>query len=174
MTRRLLKLLAALSLALFVATVVLWARSYWVSDRVGRVHYTPGIASEDHHVYLQTTPGTAVIVGGGDPADNFSDVRWVWGRLEPSHYPLGRDGTPWLRAAGIGWEYERVVETGETTWGAQVRLAWPASLSGLAAASLIALRARRAARRAGGVCASCGYNLTGNVSGVCPECGQAA
>ncbi len=27
-------------------------------------------------------------------------------------------------------------------------------------------------RRARGLCAFCGYNLTGNVSGVCPECGE--
>jgi hypothetical protein len=32
-----------------------------------------------------------------------------------------------------------------------------------------ALRTRR--RRMRGLCKSCGYNLTGNVSGVCPECG---
>ncbi len=25
-----------------------------------------------------------------------------------------------------------------------------------------------------GFCAGCGYNLTGNVSGICPECGRAA
>lgn len=31
--------------------------------------------------------------------------------------------------------------------------------------------ARRRARR--GLCRSCGYNLTGNVSGICPECGTA-
>jgi hypothetical protein len=27
-------------------------------------------------------------------------------------------------------------------------------------------------RRAGGQCLSCGYDLRGNVSGVCPECGN--
>ena len=27
-------------------------------------------------------------------------------------------------------------------------------------------------RRAGGLCPSCGYDLTGNVSGVCRECGK--
>ena len=32
------------------------------------------------------------------------------------------------------------------------------------------LRRRRAA---GGLCVYCGYDLTGNVSGVCPECGGA-
>ncbi|UCC32287.1 MAG: hypothetical protein JSU86_08395 [Phycisphaerales bacterium] len=31
---------------------------------------------------------------------------------------------------------------------------------------------RRARRRAAGCCRHCGYNLTGNTSGVCPECGQ--
>jgi hypothetical protein len=35
-----------------------------------------------------------------------------------------------------------------------------------------AWRRRRKARR--GLCARCGYDLTGNVSGVCPECGTAA
>jgi hypothetical protein len=30
---------------------------------------------------------------------------------------------------------------------------------------------RRWHRRRRGSCVACGYNLTGNVSGVCPECG---
>ncbi|MCH7727176.1 MAG: hypothetical protein IH991_11960 [Planctomycetes bacterium] len=31
---------------------------------------------------------------------------------------------------------------------------------------------RRWRRRRKGLCAKCGYNLTGNESGSCPECGQ--
>ena len=31
---------------------------------------------------------------------------------------------------------------------------------------------RRWRRRRKGLCIKCGYNLTGNVSGVCPECGE--
>jgi hypothetical protein len=31
---------------------------------------------------------------------------------------------------------------------------------------------RRAFRRLQGRCAVCGYNLTGNISGTCPECGE--
>lgn len=31
---------------------------------------------------------------------------------------------------------------------------------------------RRYLRRRGGYCATCGYDLTGNTSGVCPECGE--
>jgi 4-amino-4-deoxy-L-arabinose transferase-like glycosyltransferase len=34
------------------------------------------------------------------------------------------------------------------------------------------LRRRRRHRK--GLCVKCGYNLTGNVSGLCPECGEAA
>ena len=32
---------------------------------------------------------------------------------------------------------------------------------------------RRRRRRRRGLCVGCGYNLTGNVSRVCPECGEA-
>lgn len=45
-------------------------------------------------------------------------------------------------------------------------LVWP----GLVALGL--LRRRRRARR--GCCPDCGYDLTGNVTGRCPECGRAA
>jgi hypothetical protein len=31
---------------------------------------------------------------------------------------------------------------------------------------------RRFRRRRKGLCLKCGYNLTGNVSGICPECGE--
>ena len=30
---------------------------------------------------------------------------------------------------------------------------------------------RHRARNAAGRCAKCGFNLTGNISGICPECG---
>ena len=32
----------------------------------------------------------------------------------------------------------------------------------------------RQGRREKGLCEQCGYDLTGNVSGVCPECGKSA
>ena len=32
---------------------------------------------------------------------------------------------------------------------------------------------RRYRRRRKGLCLKCGYNLSGNISGVCPECGEA-
>ena len=154
---------------LFAAVVGVWVRSFWVSDWVGRVYYTPGIVTEDHHVYLRTVRGKAVLVGGGDPPGNFSHVRWAWRRSEPWNYPAGPDGPPLLRALGIGWENEHRVLTGETTCGVQVHLAWPASLLGLTTCFL-ALRRRRPRR---GLCATCGYDLRAT-PGRCPECGTPA
>ena len=37
-----------------------------------------------------------------------------------------------------------------------------------------ALAHRRARKPAPGACRKCGYDLTGNVTGVCPECGNPA
>ena len=48
----------------------------------------------------------------------------------------------------------------------------PLALGGAWAASR--RRCRRAARMASGHCGKCGYDLTGNVSGRCPECGETA
>lgn len=40
--------------------------------------------------------------------------------------------------------------------------------------TILGLHIRRWRRRRRGLCINCGYDLTGNVSGVCPECGSSA
>ena len=53
-----------------------------------------------------------------------------------------------------------------------VRLTLPLWVpAGLTAAMPCWWLIRRPWRRLPGLCTRCGYNLTGNVSGVCPECG---
>lgn len=37
---------------------------------------------------------------------------------------------------------------------------------------LVLVLFRQRYRRKRGLCVKCGYNLTGNVSGICPECGE--
>ena len=68
-----------------------------------------------------------------------------------------------------------------------VRGAYDAGLSDAGAIELVSLyavgfcltwvflrrRLRRCRRLHSGCCSRCGYNLTGNTSGVCPECGTA-
>ena len=55
-----------------------------------------------------------------------------------------------------------------------VMVPWYAILLVTAAVPLLRLRRAMRNRRRPGGCAACGYDLTGNVSGVCPECGAAS
>ena len=47
-------------------------------------------------------------------------------------------------------------------------------LAALLPAARLPPYARRRFRTRRGVCPRCAYDLTGNVSGVCPECGNSA
>src|SRR5688572_20961793 len=103
--RHLFTLCSGVSLLLCVAACVLWVRSYFMVERIGRVHHTPGIDSENHHLYLQADWGVARLTGGGDPAENFSDVGWVWERWPASRLRhFGGDEPPLVRALGVAWE----------------------------------------------------------------------
>lgn len=52
-------------------------------------------------------------------------------------------------------------------------LVWPPAIAFAIYPVLAFIRGplRRYRRRRRGLCVRCGYNLTGNVSGICPECG---
>jgi hypothetical protein len=133
MRRRLSTLVSALLVLAFLGTSAIWIGSYYVNAWVGRVHYAPGIDSEDHHVWLVANCGMLSLITGGDPVENFPAVHWEWRQMPPdpgSTYIHG-DGPQFLRAMGIGWERERRIITGEWTSSVQIRLAWPAALSGL-------------------------------------------
>ena len=91
---------------------------------------------------------------------------WEWWRLRASHDEN---------------EDRRIPTDGEDET-VTMRLSWtdvslPAWLPALLFAILPTFRAmsalRACARPGPGHCQKCGYDLTGNVSGVCPECGQA-
>lgn len=71
--------------------------------------------------------------------------------------PEGRD---WL-TFGVGYENGS---------GLVMTAMWPFILGGALLEAMLLYR-WLPRRRAKGVCAACGYNLTGNVSGICPECG---
>jgi hypothetical protein len=48
---------------------------------------------------------------------------------------------------------------------------FPTGLFATMPAAITILAIRRRARPDTNACSSCGYSLTGNTSGVCPECG---
>jgi hypothetical protein len=174
MIHRLFTLLSVLSLVLCVATCVLWVRSYFVDDWVGRVHFSPGIDSEDHHVWVRSSGGVLELVGGGDPVENFRAVRWEWRRwpVDGAHRILRGDEPPALSAIGIAWERQRPLTTGEVTWGARIRTVWPATFSLLAGTGVLVPVLRRRLRHKAGRCSSCGYDLRASPD-RCPECGMA-
>jgi hypothetical protein len=51
-------------------------------------------------------------------------------------------------------------------------IVFPLWIMAVIAAILTCLRWRISGRDLPGHCLGCGYNLTGNVSGICPECGE--
>ena len=97
-----------------------------------------------------------------DPARLY---RGVWGypglRISPTsrRYEPWRTWVPWVR---------RHAHPGTKTFEVIVPLWIPFLMFALPTAFLCH-RDRRFPR---GLCQACGYNLTGNMSGVCPECGQ--
>lgn len=79
-----------------------------------------------------------------------------------------------LRVSGFSWWFVSrhlpVVVKGSTLHLVGVPL-WSLALTAGLPSAWLWLRGRR---RAPGLCVHCGYDLRGNASGVCPECGAAA
>lgn len=105
----------------------------------------------------------------------------------PGYYTQFPFGVPSLKSLGPVdlWTGARLPmfrgfdeETGQLTIGTS-RTYWlqcpiwllPALFAPFPTFALIRGPVRRWRRRRRGLCVGCGYNLTGNVSGVCPECG---
>ena len=155
MRRRLLNLLAGLSLLVCLAGIVSWGRSYGVGDAV---YVTRGLRS----VGVTSEGGSYAFSTFLHPKDY--GVRWSWGSYAKRCTPAAAVRRLWL----FGWAPEKV--------GAHdvVVPQWivPAIFGPLPAVRIA--RWRRLRRRSdASACQGCGYDLTGNESGVCPECGEA-
>lgn len=175
--RHALNALTALSLLLCVATVALWVRSYWVAEcwswsdgadrprRVYRMGHRYDVALGRGHLYVT------------------HDTSW-WFPRQFRHLRLSPDAAlaPFvaLRSfAGFQWGDHVGTPLAANVPVAPFRLyrvigvpCWALSAAGLILP--VVRRARRRRLRRGlarALCRSCGYDLTGNVSGVCPECG---
>lgn len=146
---RLFTLLAGLSLAACVAAGVLWARS------------------------MQFPANRA----GGDVL-NFSmkDPRW-WVISRQGQVTLCRqDGRDWgKKFPGFdraGFKYGGLRGPNGSLYNLAVPHWFVVALLGVTPVTWAAAAWRRRRLRRPGVCRSCGYDLRGNVSGVCPECGS--
>lgn len=87
----------------------------------------------------------------------------------------------WGAAVGIvaGIAEAMITAIGATDYWLRVRIHWSqlgfagwafGAIGGYVLAKRI--NRRRAEREARGLCRRCGYNLSGNISGRCPECGE--
>ena len=177
MKRTLLNLLTASWLLLFVAFTVLWVRSYRVGEIVthvrplGREPVGPVEEGQEpyfDYVYRHVSVGIAAggihfvwVLTAGDPLEA-SEVGWSREAVTPEPMPPG--DTPLKRLGfDVFWE-PGLKQVLLPAWAVAAPAAVPLVLS-----TIGAVRRRRRDRRH--LCRSCGYDLTGNVSGVCPECG---
>jgi hypothetical protein len=169
MKRRLLNLLTAGSLLLFVAACVLWVRSYWVCDDFswtgGRAN-TDLVASRGRVVWSRIT-GEAPVSSGDWPP-------FVHRTFEPRDLDAGAWAD--LAARSLPGVHYLQGPAARTT-GVYMRvLTLPHYLLAALALTLPAARfVRRVRTRRGtnGVCPACGYDLRAT-PGRCPECGAGA
>lgn len=100
----------------------------------------------------------------------------ISGQTGPMYTPGGavdRDKDVW---SGLYFEVWRARRGLQTTWYVWIPCYALVLVAGTLPACWIMSNARSrrrlALRREQGLCLHCGYDLTGNVSGICPECGQ--
>ena len=158
MIRRLFTIASAVSLLLCVATVVLWVRSYLVEDVV--LWTSNGV---DRGFYSVT--GKTIFIRRATSV-----------AIEPSfHHFSHPDPSPFLWRRGmlygpyLGMAFSRTVRP-------ELAVQLPHWLFTMAFTFLPASWLVAYSRRlhgSHGLCHHCGYSLTGNTSGVCPECGTA-
>ena len=142
-------LLSTVSLLACVAVTVLWVRSYrFPPNRAGGD--VLNISRHDAMWWVISARGRVTFCRqcGRD-----------WGREFPG-----------FNAAGF--RYGGLRGPSGSLYNAAVPHAFLSALLLAPPAAWLVLERRRRRRPRPGRCQACAYNLTGNVSGVCPECGQ--
>ncbi len=142
------KTLLVTSLVLLVGTAGLWAWSY----------------SFFAHRFVEVPVGS-----------NRVWVSFAWGAVTfdigpPGWRDVGQASA--LADDGAAFDVRRI--WGGRVWMVRVSLAIPTIVLAALVLAVFGLpRLRRRLRAKRSQCLRCGYDLTGNVSGVCPECGAA-
>ena len=172
----------ALCLVLGLAAVTLWVRSLSRSDWVRHARITERLGFTDVTLWsLEVNRGVAHVrlqrnrlrQGPGPNRLTYGGFKWE------THPPVKRllpTGTFVETPINLGFGWDAAHYAGADgghlhSWSARFPL-WAATAAFAAPPALwIAGRHRRRPRP--GRCRRCGYDLTGNESGACPECGRA-
>jgi hypothetical protein len=179
MKRRLLNLLTAVSLLLFVAVVGVWVCSYWVTLVVehgtGQYRDEAGYTAVWRHCTVDDGTAFLAFVRPRHPTIPIGDVYpppgWHW-RAEFDQPPLSSRWPSDEKFLGFRHptEPKQYAGTGHRVLWLAVPL-WSLSLVTAAAPMFWLRRAwRRRRRLRAGLCPACGYDLRAT-SGRCPECG---
>lgn len=157
MPRRLFNFAASTSLLICLAMMVLWARSYWRDDVF---HWRT-----DHRgVRVSSACGRLAViieVEGQLWSDSYGYTEGHDPEQEKQFWPMNFSGFAWRSDCNVVGSYQSVL------------MPHAAIVIGLAIAPAVWLFVvrRHVGRSRMNVCRCCGYTLTGNISGVCPECG---
>lgn len=173
-----------------VATALLWLNS-WHRPR-SWTWYAPKTVQRAFNRYGASTQKRLHLVAGriyirhfelmdgssppGKYSVEFGGFRWSTSVSRPNPIQPSRQGG-WDPLFGLSTEERREARalSRKQVWNLDLRVPFWAPCILFATSPAIAFIGgplRRWRRRRRGVCAKCGYDLTGNVSGVCPECGR--
>jgi hypothetical protein len=162
MRRKILSLASATSSLLCIAVVVIWARSYRGDEQIPFSY---------HRLAYRL-----LIRSGSVAVDNQPEIVAQTEREERARQAIALvPGAAFLFLVPGGAAVAMPASHVPPPWSRSSRIPLPAASVLLAVAPLYALvrRWKRRNRFARGLCLNCAYDLTGNTSGACPECGTA-
>jgi hypothetical protein len=174
--RRLFNFVSVLSFLLSVGTALLWARSYYAYDLIVRESYI-GIGTElfsvsgriiFYHFNYDPTYHPPLHFGRSSFSADSRPGRDIAAEFDFSKLPH------WWNHIGFLVVSRPLFGPGTSFVVVAVPHAFAAVILLLPSTPyLVRLHQRRVARkrRSAGACTQCGYMLTANASGVCPECG---
>ena len=159
--RRLFNFAATMSLLLCVATGILWVISHITGIYISRIRMDPGGMYETYYAASAT--------GGGFELERFFEppdhtrVGWDTQLFNNTDYPMIRPH----------WGRTWYIDFDEGGFRLAVFPCWSVVVLWLLLPIWWLVRVRAKPTVKDNKCPACGYNLTGNTSGVCPECGTA-
>jgi hypothetical protein len=159
--------LVLLSLLGCLAVAGLWARGYWRFDVVGGRFGTTSLMVGSYRGHLLWATGTADVAEGRAEWYGY-ESRTGLDAARPLEYL--RENAAWNVA---GFSYTGTVDKNFPI-SVLITPSWSlALLLGVLPCRRLLRSRRRRVRLRENLCPGCGYDLRGNASGVCPECGNA-